>query len=204
MYNAFKTDTHNYTIIAAKEQFRINFDEIIGLYDKVDVDTLYSKTTPTTGDTYYEQAVKAINDSKDSLKAHFFAANGDVQNVDNSSATGIKGTEDILRNNIVLGPAGSPYGASQIGAVYYDGTTVVQYYYIVGIPTKDDEADDSATIAATTAAIKAQVAKNVAAFSKNNKSTSDKEFADDYAAFYNYLADNITMHLYCRRCKTCK
>ena len=187
-YKAFVRETTSWTIMAAKEQFKINYSEIVSVYDKVDVDLLYSKTTPEDGDTYYEQAVKAIDRSKEELYNLCFDENGEYDVADyDDSVSEIVTFENGLKATI---ENGSGDAITAVKAKYYEGTTTVQYYYLVGIPTISDEEIDDALDAATTAAIKAQVAKNIAVLLNETKSSdAAKDFAEVYGELYNYLAE---------------
>lgn len=187
-YNGFSQDNNRWAVAAAKEQFKINYADIISIYDKVDIDLLYSKTTPEDGDTYYEQAVKAIETSKDAVYALCFDENGEIafKFGTTNTVSGIKAYEDGVEATIAAGST----NITAVKAKYYEGTTTVQYYYLVGIPTISDEEIDDALDAATTAAIKAQVAKNIAVLLNETKSSdAAKDFAEVYGELYNYLAE---------------
>ncbi len=189
----FTGDTDKCALIAAHEQFKMDMDNALSVYDKVNVDALYSKTSPENGDTYYEQAVKAIKESKEKLQKYFIKDDGTIQNLEEKVST-VKANGEGLKNIAFNGGFG-PVPMIKVLVKYYEGTnnTVVQYYYLDGIPTISDEEGMGAEIEATTAAIKAQVAKNIAVFLKSNTTAADKAFVEDYATFYNYLAEEIKM-----------
>ena len=189
----FTSDTDKCALIAAHEQFKMDMDNALSVYDKVNVDALYSKTSPENGDTYYEQAVKAIKESKEKLQKYFIKDDGTIQNLEEKVST-VKANGEGLKNIAFNGGFG-PVPMIKVLVKYYEGTnnTVVQYYYLDGIPTISDEEGMGAEIEATTAAIKAQVAKNIAVFLKSNTTAADKAFVEDYATFYNYLAEEIKM-----------
>ena len=186
-YNGFGQDGNPWAVKAAKEQFKINYADIISIYDKIDVDLLYSKTTPEDGDTYYEQAVKAIETSKEALYDLCFDENGEYDAAGYDDAVSkIKTFEDGVIATI---EKGSGKTITAVIAKNYDGTTTVQYYYLKGIPTISDEEMDDVMDAATTAAIKAQVAKNIATLLNIDSSVAAKDFVEVYADIYNYLAE---------------
>ena len=190
-YDNFSQDNNQWAVVAAKEQFKINYADIISIYDKVDIDLLYSKTTPEDGDTYYEQAVKAIETSKDAVYAICFDENGEIAFKDGSANTvsDIERYEDGVKATIET-ENGSDDGITAVIAKNYEGTNTVQYYYLEDIPTISDEEIDDALDAATTAAIKAQVAKNIAVLLNETKSSdAAKDFAEVYGELYNYLAE---------------
>ena len=189
----FSKDNNDYAVAAAKQQFKIDLTDAMAVYDKVDLDSLYSKTEPADK-SYYEQAAEAIATAKESLNKYFYDAKGNVINV-NGTVSGLAGDINVAKSWITDGFAGNEsLGVSAfkgVKAENYEGTTVAKYYYVVGIKTIDSVKVDEAINAAKTAAIKAQVAKNVALFLKDNTTSADKTFAENYTTLYNYLADEI-------------
>ena len=187
--NGFDKNGSKYALMAAKEQFKLDLADAMSVYDKVDLDALYSKTEPTTGATYYEQAAEKLQLNKEALNGFYFTADGSVTAVGTTVST-VENEITAIKGWIGTGVTGA-YNLTAVKAETYTGTSVAKYYYVDGIPTLDSIKVDEAINAAKTATIKAQVAKNVALFLKDHSTTEDKEFAENYTTLYNYLADKI-------------
>ena len=185
----FAKDNDASAVKAAKAQFKLDLTDAMAVYDKVDLAALYSKTEPTTGKTYYEQAADALAANKEALNDFYYAKDGSVQQV-GDTVSAVKNEITAVKGWIKEGYTGT-FTLIAVKAENYEGTNVAKYYYVEGIKTIDSAKVDDAIDAAKTAAIKAQVAKNVALFLQNHKATEDKTFAENYTTLYNYLADKI-------------
>ena len=180
----------NAKVYAAQAQFKTNFDKYVAKYDKVDL-TLYSKTTPTTGDTYYMQAVKKIAKDKELLNAYYFNADGTV-NLSNKAD--IIWSDNFVKN-FILGKTTTDSeklaGFTGLTELFWDSANTItkDQFAVTGVKTIKGEATDESKDAATTAALKAQVAKNMAEYLAT--ANAKKNLADDYATLYNCLAENI-------------
>ena len=189
----FADNDDQFAVMAAKAQFKIDLTDEMKVYDKVDLNALYSKTEPTTGKTYYEQAAEAIATAKESLNKYFFNDKGEVINV-HEDVAGLAGDIVVAKGWIEDGFAGNSTldvdAFKGIKAEPYEGTTVAKYYYVDGIPTLDDvkvdEAIKDANAAAAKAAVQAAYARYV------SQKGADKDFASDWLTVCTYLAgENI-------------
>jgi len=180
---------NEYAIAAAGEQFKADYAEAVALYDKIDLDALYSKTTPVgADDSYYDLAKAAVKASKEALKAVYFDEDGEILDRFDTYAELEYEAEAVER----IIATGSVANVAAVASVLWEGTEVVKYYYLADTETfvtKDAEAADDAVIAATTASLKAIIATNIANYAK--LPTYDKTFAANYAEVFNYLAEKL-------------
>jgi len=186
------------SVAAAKEQFKIDFAKAIAQYDKIDVDALYSKTTPTAADSYYAKAVKAIADSKEALNDYYLPA-GKVNAYFSSVSLLQQGSVEV---SSVVANGNATIGATGVGKVEWENTSVAKYYYLKDntIKMMEQEAAADTLKAAKTAALKATIAQNVANYmtdSTKNAPTgyTKQEWADIYTEIYGYVAEKLPTEL---------
>ena len=187
----FSANANASAVTAAKEQFKIDLKDAMAVYDKVDLNALYSKTEPTTGKTYYEQAANAIATAKESLNKYFFNDKGEVINVRQTVSElseDIKVAKGWIENGY---PGHEGLGVEAfkgVKAENYEGTTVAKYYYVVGIPTLDDVKVNEAINEANAAAAKAAVQAAYASYIAQKDPKPNKDFASDWLTVCTYLA----------------
>jgi len=156
-------DGNKYAVIAAKAQFAIDYAEIVGVYDEIDVEALYSKTAgPDSTTTYYEMATDAIETSLKTLKGIFFTEKGEVAG-DYTTVSAYAGWVNSVKGRVNGDIAATDI--TPVKAVNWDKTEVVKYYYLAdkAIKTNEEVETVEATEAALKAAQKAQAAASYAA-----------------------------------------
>ena len=193
-YSEFTNGASMRAVEAAKEQFKLSFPTVVAKYDNVDL-SLYSTTTPTSGDTYYEQAVAAIEKSKESLEKIYFDAEGKLTTAygaNFSSVSAIKGEIDGAKSLVVNGVKMGDIEVVKLTEQFWDDAkTLSKNTYTIGtIPTIEAEKVTDAQKAANAAAAKAALAAGYAAYIADTTIPGySKTFAANYLEVLTYLAD---------------
>ena len=169
----------NCLLDAARSQMAIDKQELIDRIDAVDF-SLYSKTTPSTGDTYYELAVKRAEALKDVVKGYDETDEVAYQNVMmvKSAMDGLNAAIYAWTPALTIGTTGIESGLYKIN----NGTG-----YATELKTIEEEATADLDAEVVAAKVKAVVKENYVNYLKGT--TADKDLAEAYLTVYYWLAD---------------
>jgi len=170
---------YHYAVKAAKTQFANDQADALAKLDKVDLN-LYSKTTPKTGDTYYEQAAEAVKTAKDTVSAININATDVAGNATYATTDAVKTAYESM----------SGYVNSIVTPLTIGTTGIASGFYKLSdssILTIADETTADVLDAATKATLKANVANDYATYVTTPG--NDKTKADKAVEMINFLID---------------
>jgi len=169
-----------YVVKAALNQYNTDIAKAVSAFDKVDY-SLYSTTTPTTGETYYEKAVARVAAGK--IAARDGAATDTYELLVEECN---ESTIQYLAGHVAA--FATTYIAPYVDEIEIEGYATGTYKVVgTGILTIEEEAALNVTTAATKASLKALVAQ----YNANYVTTTgaDTELAAAYVTAYNFLIE---------------
>ena len=167
LYNGIIADT-DVLNAAARTQFASNKAAVLAAINSVDL-SVYSTTTPTTGDTYYALAKAVVDTAVTNVTNTTVASDATLAQVKaalTSIGTFAAATQNTTTGAFAAGAAGTGYIIGIEKVVNAADSTVVVKYQLrdKNIKTKADESVDTMTLAARKAAYISQVNANAAQF----------------------------------------